>query len=58
MPIVKLGDYTDESKEILKLGDYTDESKEILKEMGVDTEEDDADPCRLLLKYFIEVCLN
>ena len=44
---------------VVKLGDYTDESKEILKEMGVDAEEDDADPCRLLLlKYFIEVCLN
>ena len=31
---------------MVKLGDYTDESKEILKEMGVDAEEDDAVPCR------------
>ena len=29
--------------ETVKLGDYTDESKEILKDMGVDAEEDDAE---------------
>ena len=29
--------------ETVKLGDFTDESKEILKEMGVDAEENDAE---------------